>query len=98
MSISAHLDDGMPTRNSLPPASIRSAWRRETGVILEVLAQLANHHITPLIIKTFEVFEKAVLDAKHLMTVSCLLTLSLLFDACGSISGFNAAALKGDRG
>ena len=45
----------------------------------------------------FEVFEKAVLVAKHLITGSCLLPRSLLFDARGNVSDFNAVPLKGDR-
>ena len=86
-----------PTPDSLPRASNRSAWRRETRVILEVLTRLVNHHINPPNIMASGVFEKAVLVAKHLITGSCLLPRSLLFDACGSVSGFNAVALKGDR-
>ena len=66
-------------------------------MIIEVLARFFNHHITPLIMELFEVFEKAVLGAKHLTTASCLLPLSLLFDACGSISKSNATTLKYDR-
>ena len=55
-----------------------------------------NHHITPLNIAVSEVLEKAVLIAKHLITV-CLLPRSLLFDARGSVSNFNAVPLKSDR-
>ena len=86
-----------PILDSLPRASNRRAWRRETGVILEALAEFVNHHITPQNIMSFEVFGKAVLVAKHLITGSCLLPRSLLFDACGNVSDFNAVPLKGDR-
>ena len=41
-----------------------------------------------------EVLEKAVLIAKHLITVSYLLPRSLLFDACGSVSNFNRSAVE----
>ena len=71
------------------------AWRRETGVILEVLTRLVNHHINPPSIMASEVFKKAVLVAKHFITGSCLLPRFLLFDARGSVSGFNAVPLKG---
>ena len=53
-----------------PRASYRSGRRRETGEILEVLMRFINHHITPLNIAVSEVLEKAVLIAKHLITVS----------------------------
>ena len=66
-------------------------------MILEVLTRLVNHHINPPNIMASEVFKKAVLVAKHLITGSCLLPRSLLFDARGSVSGFNAVPLKGDR-
>ena len=63
-------------------------------MILEVLARFINHLIAPLNTEDSEFPEKAVLVAKHLITVSCLLPRSLLFDACGSISDFNAVPLK----
>ena len=66
-------------------------------MILEVLARFVYHHINPPNIMAAEVFEKVVLVAKHLITGSCLVPRSLLFDARGSVSGFNAAALKVDR-
>ena len=62
-----------PILDSLPRASYRSGRRRETGVILEMLMRFINHHISPLNIEDSEVLEKAVLIAKHLITVSCLL-------------------------
>ena len=67
-----------------PRASYRSGRRRETGEILEVLMGFINHHITPLNIAVSEVLEKAVLIAKHLITVSCLMPRPLLLDARGS--------------
>ena len=82
-----------PILDSLPRASYRSARRREAGVILEMLARFINHHIAPLNTVASEFPEKAVLVAKHLITVSCLLPRPLLFDACGSISDFNAVLL-----
>ena len=66
-------------------------------MISEALAQFVNHHITPLNIEDSEVLEKAVFVAKHLITLSCLLPRSLLFDARGSVSNFNAVPVKGDR-
>ena len=66
-------------------------------MILEALARFVNHHIIPLNIVVSEVLEKAVPIAKHLITVSCLLSRSLLFDARGSVSDFNSVPLKGDR-
>ena len=62
-----------------------------------MLARFINHHISPLNIEDSEVLEKAVLIAKHLLTVSCFLPRSLLFDARGSVSNFNAVPLKSDR-
>ena len=53
-----------------------------------MLMRFINHHITPLNIAVSEVLEKAVLIAKHLITV-CLLPRSLLFDARGSVSNFD---------
>ena len=85
-----------PIFDSLPQASYRSGRSRETGVILEVLMRFINHHITPLNIAVSEVLEKAVLIAKHLITVSCLLPRSLLFDARGSVSFQNASSLRND--
>lgn len=97
MSITLHHIDRTLNRNSLPQASNRRAWRREAGAISEVLARFANHHITSLNIEDSEVLEKAVLVAKHLLTASCLLPRSLLFNARGSVSNFNVVPLKGDR-
>ena len=78
------IDGGVsPIFDSLPRASYRSVWRQETGVISEVLARFVNHHVTPLNITAFEVLEKVVLVAKLLITSSCLLPRSLLFDDCG---------------
>lgn len=88
----------MLNRNSLPRASYRRERSQETGVISEALARFVNHHITPLNIMASEVFETAVLVAKHLITGSCLLPRFLLFDAHGTVSDFNAVPLKGDRG
>ena len=69
---------------------------RRPGVISEVLTRFVNHHVTPLNITAFEVLEKVVLVAKHLITSSCLLPRSLLFDACGSVSFQNASSLRND--
>ena len=83
-----------PILDSLPQASCRSGRRRETGEILEVLMRFINHHITPLNNAVSEVLEKAVLIAKHLITVYYLLPRSLLLDARGSVSNFNASCSK----
>ena len=85
-----------PILDSLPQASCRSSRSQETGVISEVLARFVNHHVTPLNITAFEVLEKVVLVAKHLITSSCLLPRSPLFDACGSVSFQNASSLRND--
>ena len=65
-------------------------------MISEVLARFVNHHINPINMMASEVFEKAVRVAKHHITGSCLLPRSLLFEARGSVSDFNAVPLKGD--
>ena len=47
MSRQLKLGSISPILDSLPRASNRSAWRLETGVILEMLARFINHHISP---------------------------------------------------
>ena len=47
MSRQLKLGNVSPILDSLPRASYRSAWRQETGVILEMLARIINHHISP---------------------------------------------------
>ena len=62
-------------------------------MILEVLMRFINQHITPQNIAASEVLENTAIVAKHLVADSRLLPRSLLFDARGSVSDFNAVPL-----